>query len=134
MNFPLDSECNPALKQSAHPGSCLLAKYAIAAEKQGAYWDMTSAIYDALPQNEEEILKLADIIQIDRNKLFADAHSKDVEKDLEKQIQKAINFGINGTPTIVIDGIEHKTALPYYKLKTLVKQAKNRHKAEKQGN
>jgi len=128
MNFPLDTNCNPALKQSVHPGACTLAKYALAAERQGAYWDMTSALYDNLPQNEEEILRLADKIQIDRNKLFADAHSDDVKKDLEKQIQKAINFSINGTPTIVIDGIEHKTALPYYKLKTLVKQARSRHK------
>ncbi len=131
MNFPLDTECNPALRQTVHPGACTLAKYALAAERQGAYWDMSSAIYDNLPQNEEDILKLADSIQIDRKKLFTDAHSDDVKKDLEKQIQKAINFGINGTPTIVIDGIEHKSALPYYKLKTLVKQAKNRHKAEK---
>lgn len=131
MNFPLDSECNVALKQTIHPGACTLAKYALAAERQGAYWDMTSALYDNLPQNEDDILKLADTIQIDMNKLYADAHSDEVKQDLEKQTQKAINFGINGTPTIVIDGIEHKSALPYYKLKTLVKQAKNRHRGEK---
>ena len=131
INFPLDTECNPALKQTIHPGACMLARYALAAERQGAYWDMASAIYDKLPQNEEDVLKLADEIQIDRNKLRTDAHSDTVNSDLSKQIQKAVNFGIAGTPTIVIDGIEHKSALPYYKLKTLVKQARARHRNEK---
>ena len=131
MNFPLDAECNPALKQTVHPGACMLARYALAAEKQGAYWDMSSAIYDNMPQNEEDVLNLAETIQIDRNKLYTDAHSDAVKSDLSKQIQKAVNFGIAGTPTIVIDGIEHKSALPYYKLKTFVKQAKTRHRNEK---
>ena len=128
MNFPLDAECNPALRQTIHTGACMLAKYALAAERQGAYWDMASAIYDSLPQNEDDVLTLANKIGIDKNKLYIDAHSDDVASDLQKQIQKGINFGINGTPTIVVDGIEHKSAMPYYKLKTLVKQAKNRHK------
>ena len=131
INFPLDSECNPALKQSMHPGACLLAKYALAAERQGAYWDMASAIYDKLPMTEEEILNLADIVNINKEQLKRDAHSEDVASDLSKQIAKAMNFGIKGTPTIVIDGIEHKSALPYYKLKTFVHQAKARHKQEK---
>ena len=89
---------------------------------------MASAIYDNLPQNEDDVLTLSNKIGIDKNKLYIDAHSDDVASDLQKQIQKGINFGINGTPTIVVDGIEHKSAMPYYKLKTLVKQAKNRHK------
>lgn len=131
MNFPLDMECNSALKQTIHSGACMLARYALAAERQGAYWDMTSAIYDNMPQNEDEVLKLAEKIKIDKDKLFADAHSDVVKSDLSKQIQKAVNFGIAGTPTIVIDGIEHRSALPYYRLKTLVKQAKTRHGSKK---
>ncbi len=131
MNFPLDNECNPALSMKIHPGACMLAKYALAAERQGAYWDMVSAIYDNLPNSEEEILNLADKLQIDKNKLHNDAYSDDVQNDLMKQIEKAMNFGINGTPTIVIDEIEHKTALPYYQMKTFVHQARNRHRHEK---
>jgi len=128
VNFPLDSECNTAIKQMIHPGACLLARYALAAQKQGAYWDMTSAIYDNVPQNEEEAANLADIIKIDKERLKQDANSDEIKKELERQIQQALNFGIAGTPTIVIDGIEHRSAMPYYKLKTLVKQAKARHK------
>lgn len=131
MNFPLDNECNPALSMRIHPGACMLAKYALAAERQGAYWDMVSAIYDNMPGSEEEILNLADKLQIDKNKLHNDAYSDEVQNDLAKQIEKAMNFGINGTPTIVIDGIEHKTALPYYQMKTFVHQARNRHRHEK---
>lgn len=131
MNFPLDSECNPLLKDSVHPGSCLIAKYALAAEKQGAYWDMVSAIYDKIPNNENDVLNLADELGLDKDKLKKDAYSDEISEHLAKQIQKGINFGIKGTPTIVIDGIQHNSALPYFKLKTLVHQAENRHKADK---
>lgn len=131
INFPLDMECNPVLKNMVHPGACMLARYALAAEKQGAYWDMASAIYDNLPFNEEAVLDLADKIGINKEQLKKDAYSEDVILDLDKQIQKAINFGIKGTPTIVIDDIEHMTALPYPKLKELVKQAKMRHRRDK---
>lgn len=131
INFPLDMECNPVIKNMIHPGACMLARYALAAERQDAYWNMASAIYDNLPFNEEAVLNLADTIGISKEQLKKDAYSEDVISDLDKQIQKAINFGIKGTPTIVIDDIEHRSALPYPKLKELVKQARARHRHNK---
>ncbi len=131
INFPLDMECNPVIKNMIHPGACMFARYALAAERQGAYWDMASAIYDTLPFSEDAILNLADKIGINKEQLKKDAYSEDVISDLDKQIQKAINFGIKGTPTIVIDDIEHRSALPYPKLKELVKQARARHRHDK---
>ena len=82
----------PCIVYEIHPGACMLAKYALAAERQGAYWDMVSAIYDNLPNSEEEILNLADKLQIDKNKLHNDAYSDDVQNDLMKQIEKAMKF------------------------------------------
>ncbi len=132
INFPLDAECNPMITNTVHPGACMLARYALAAEKQGAYWDMASAIYDVMPSNDENmILNLADKIGIDKEQLKKDVNSEEVKQNLDKQIQKAINFGIKGTPTIVIDDIEHRTALPYNKMKEYTKQAKARHKHAK---
>lgn len=130
INFPLDSECNPMLRDSVHPNSCMLSRYALAAEKQGAYWDMTSLLYDNLPNSEEEILTLAKSLDIDTNKLYKDANSNEIKEELSKQIERAINADIKGTPTIVMDGIEFRSALPYYKLKTYAKQAANRHKKD----
>ena len=131
INFPLDMECNPVIKNMIHPGACMFARYALAAERQGAYWDMASAIYDTLPFSEDAVLNLADKIGINKEQLKKDAYGEDVISDLDKQIQKAINFGIKGTPTIVIDDIEHRSALPYPKLKELVKQARARHRHDK---
>lgn len=129
INFPLDAECNPVITNSVHPGACMLARYALAAEKQGAYWDMASAIYNIMPNmDENEILNLADVIKINKEQLKKDAYSDEIKEELDKQMQKAINFGIKGTPTIVIDDIEHRTALPYNKMKEYTKQAKARHR------
>ena len=85
-----------------------------------------------MPNTDENmILSLADVVHINREQLKKDAYSEEIKTELDKQIQKAINFGIQGTPTIVIDDIEHRSALPYIKMREFTKQAKARHKHAK---
>lgn len=131
MNFPLDSACNINIRQTVHPGSCILAKYALAAENQGSYWGMTNEIFDNMPSDENQILELAKKIGMDEKLLYKDAHSKEIDEILKRQIQRAMDAGIKGTPTLIIDGIEYQSAMPYPKIKILVKQARNRHKNSK---
>ncbi len=133
MNFPLDTSCNQYIPHTVHPGACTLAKYALAAKKQGKYWDMSNLIFDEHPSNEADILYLSEKLNIDIAQLVNDVASKEVESELLKQIDTAHQKGIYGTPTIVIDDIPYMSAMPYYKIKTLYNQAKKRHKkAQKQ--
>ena len=41
-NLPLDTDCNKYLQAPFHVGSCIDARYSIAAEKQGKLWDMNN--------------------------------------------------------------------------------------------
>ncbi len=131
VNFPLDMACNPTVTKKIHPGSCILSKYALAAQYQGNYWGMVSAIYNKLPKDEKEILNAAKAIGLDSNKLYADAHSKQIDEYLENQVYRGINEKIMGTPTIIIDGIPHSEIMPYFKLQELVKQSRARHAKQK---
>ena len=136
MNIPSTrrrSSCNQYIPHTVHPGACTLAKYALAAKKQGKYWDMSNLIFDEHPSNEADILYLSEKLNIDIAQLVNDVASKEVESELLKQIDTAHQKGIYGTPTIVIDDIPYMSAMPYYKIKTLYNQAKKRHKkAQKQ--
>ncbi len=127
VNFPLDSSCNPTVTKKIHPGSCILAKYALAAQNQGNYWGMVSLIYNSMPRNEEEILELAEKIGIDPDKLYNDAHSERTDEYLQSQIYRGIGEKVIATPTLIIDGIPHTEAMPYYRLQELVKQSRARH-------
>ena len=116
-NTPLDAACNPALTTSMHPGSCRLAKYVIAAGKQGKYWDMNNLLFDKEFETEDEILTAAARLGLDTRKLKEDAYSDETAAELQKEIQEAIDFGIDGTPAIRINQETKIGILPYEELK-----------------
>ena len=126
VNFPLDSACNPSVVRKIHPGGCILSKYALAAQNQGNYWGMVSLIYNNLPKDEKRLLKLSETIGLDSDKLYIDAHSKQIDEVLENQVYRGLGYKIMGTPTIIIDNIPHSEIMPYYRLKELVKQSRKR--------
>lgn len=117
-NLPLDKECNPALPGQMHPGSCLMAKYAIAAGYQGKYWDMNALLFDKEFQGEDSIVNNAKSIRgLNIEKLQKDAHSDKVMKELQKEIDEANSIGIDGVPALRIN-IETKIGIiPYEELK-----------------
>jgi len=101
-NLPLDTECNAHLVRPFHKGSCVAARYELAAAKQGKSWDMSNILFQYKPKTEEEILKLAKGLHLDLNKLQEDANSIEISQELRKEIDEAYKKGINGTPTVLI--------------------------------
>lgn len=130
-NFPLDNECNESIKTPFHIGSCMLSRYAIAAEKQGHFWDMNSTLFDHQPKvedkglTEDDVLKLAKSLGLDTAKLEEDAHSAEVKEKLSEDIDESLKLKINGTPTMVINGVVYTGIKPYPELKKLLEQVKS---------
>ena len=123
-NYPLDNECNRFLTRPMHPGACLNAKYAIAAEKQGKLWDMNDILFENKPTVEYTILELAKERGFDVEKLEKDANSAETLKQLKSEIEEAHNKGIIGTPSIAI-GEKTYTGLKHYdEFVTIIKDAK----------
>lgn len=122
-NLPLDTECNKNLRFPLHEGSCLMAKYSIAAENQNRLWDLNSELFEKKPKTEDEVLKIAKSIGFDTIKLREDANSFDTSEKLSKDIEAATSLGIIGTPTIVINGKVLTGIKPYYELKELLIKA-----------
>ncbi len=112
-NLPLDMECNGYLLSPFHQGSCIDAKYAIAAEKQGKFWDMNDILFQHKPKTEEEILKLIEGKDFDVEKLQEDANSTETSKQIKAEIDDAHKRGINGTPTTMINNNAYVGIKPY---------------------
>lgn len=102
-NLPLDTDCNAYLRSPFHQGSCIDAKYAVAAEKQGKFWEMNNILFEKKPKTEAEILKLVEKMDFDIDKLQEDANSIETAQQIKEDIDDAYKKGINGTPTTMIN-------------------------------
>ena len=119
-NMPLDTACNKYLRREFHNGSCMMAKYAIAAEKQGKFWDMNTQLFEKQPATEKEILEIAKKLNLDLTKLQDDANSLDTMHKIQADIDEAYSLGINGTPSTAINGKSQVGIKSYSELKQWV--------------
>ncbi len=108
-NFPLCTECNPFIMQTilGHEDSCMLARYAYAAEKQGDFWAMNTLLFDAKPVDEKAVISLAGKLGLDVKKLEQDANSIEAMNAVRNDIELATDQGFNGTPVTVVNGKSH---------------------------
>ena len=121
-NYPLDTECNPYLQAPFHVGSCVDARYSVAAEKQGRLWEMNEILFENKPQTEEVILKLAKKAKFDTQKLQEDANSTETFEKIKADIDFAAHKGINGTPTTMINNEAYVGVKTYKEFKEWVKK------------
>ena len=119
-NYPFDKECNPYISINMHPNACFMAKGAIAARKQGNYWEMASLLYENQPIKTDEMMKLAEQLGFDKNKFMTDFNSEDTAKEIEQELEKAADLEIDSTPTMYVNGDKIVGVKPYYELKDIL--------------
>lgn len=119
-NLPFDKECNPYISINMHPNACFMAKGAIAAGKQGNYWEMSSLLYENQPTNINAMLKLAEQLGFNKDKFVKDLEADTTSKEIEKELVQANKLEIDSTPTIYINGDKIVGVKPYYELKDLL--------------
>ena len=93
------------VKLIGHPHGEIAARAALAADKQGKFWEMHHKIFDnqkALEQRDLE--RYAKELGLDVGKLVADMKSPAVTDQIEKDKKLSEGLGIDHTPTIYING------------------------------
>ena len=88
-NFPFDKECNKVIEINMHPKACFMARGAIAARKQGNYWEMSSLLYENQPTNMEKMLKIADKLGFDKEQFIKDMNSDETNAEIQKELDNA---------------------------------------------
>jgi len=123
-DFPLNSECNPTVRRTIHPNGCVAAYYARAARKQGKFWDLATLMFENQNDlSERNILKLAESIGLDTEKLKKDAYAPEVKEEIASDIQKAKYLGISGTPGYIIGIKKYEGIMPYSQLKKMITES-----------
>ena len=84
-------------------GSEEAARVALAARKQGKYWEVHRALLSARGQaNEASALKLAEELGLDMEQLKADMESAEVKAEIAQSEDLAKKMGVNGTPHFLV--------------------------------
>ena len=84
-------------------GSEEAAKAALAAKRQGKYWEFHQALMSNKGQNNEaNSLKAAEALGLNMDKFKADMKSAEVTEELDKMKALAKKMGISGTPHFLV--------------------------------
>lgn len=91
---------------SSHPHAETAARAAVAAKRQGRFWEMHRALFDAQETGLEKsrILKLARSLGLDVQKFQADLESEAVADDVARDRRAADALELSGTPLIYVNG------------------------------
>ena len=98
---------------TAHPGAMLAAKAAVAAGKQGKFWEMHDLLFDLVqhsaelpgPDRIKEFAKEnAGKMGLDTAQWEKDLNSTEVEEDVNVDVTEGRAADVIGTPTIFISG------------------------------
>lgn len=91
--------------ESIHPHAMGASQAAIAAQKQGKFWEM----HDLLFKNQralqpEKLVEYAQQLGLDIEKFKADMNSDEVKQNVRDDMRLATTVGVRGTPTLFVNG------------------------------
>ncbi len=110
-NYPLDRECNPALKRTIHPGACLQASAVLCAEPQGRERTFGRRVFETSAKDFESLLRVAKDLGMDARAFEACLGAPETAKRLAADIEAAEKAGVNATPTLFVDGRRYQGSL-----------------------
>lgn len=87
-----------------HSNAEFAATAALAAHKQGKFWALHDAMFSSRNLSRDNILVLAQKNGLDIKRFQADLDSTEVRETLIRDIQDGDRAGVEGTPTIFVNG------------------------------
>lgn len=111
-HFPLDSACNPLLKQPMHQSACTLARAAICAQDQGKFDEMDDALFRN-QKDKKPVMDIARSLGLEPGRFQACVTAPETERRLQADIAAAMRDGVKGTPTYVIAGQVRSGEFPW---------------------
>lgn len=106
------------------PGSTEAAKVAIAASKQGKYFEFHKAMFASGRASKESALKAAEQIGLNMEKVKADSAAPETEALLAKMTEIGKRMFVDGTPTFIVGEKTNPGAADYDSLKQLVDETR----------
>jgi protein-disulfide isomerase len=90
---------------SLHPNALPAAQAAVAAQKQGKFWEMHTVLFSRNQGLGADALKsYAQQIGLDVQKFETDMASPETKSQIQEDMRLSRQIGVRGTPTIFVNG------------------------------
>lgn len=94
---------------------------ALAANKQGKFWEMHDLLFaNQQDLSDEKFVELAKQLGLDQAKFKADLADPAIAKQIEEDSALANKLGVRGTPGFFVNGVEVKGAKPFPEFKQII--------------
>ena len=81
------------------------AKAALAADRQGKFWEYHDKVFENFRQlNEEALKQFAKGLDLDMNRFEKDRSSSEIAAIITRDMREANRIGVRGTPTLFVNG------------------------------
>jgi protein-disulfide isomerase len=111
-NLPLES----------HSQAFSSAQAAFCAGEKGAFWQYHDALFASEDLSPDALNKLASSLHLDLSEFTACMKSEASRMAVQRDINEAQRFGINSTPTFIINGRLFRGALSFEDFKTAIER------------
>ncbi len=102
-----------------------IARYVLAAGKQGKYAEMHEAVGKESSLDKEKLIAIATKIGLDAKKLEADANGDEIKNKMAANRKYSEKLKISGVPFLIINGKPNPGALLNEKLAETIKESQN---------
>ena len=104
-----------------HSDAYRAATAALAAQKQGKFWEMHYALFGHHQDlSMASILGIAKDLKLDEARLRTDMESREIHDIVARDLQDGNNAGVEGTPTIFINGQRYNGRIELPSLRPLI--------------
>lgn len=103
-HFPVNTICNPALKEDLHPRACEAAWAAEAARRQDKFWSFHDALFAADLNADVAIAEVAEKVGLDLAQFESDRGGDEVRTRVKAGLELGIRLGVDETPAIFVNG------------------------------
>lgn len=101
---------------------------ALAAHKQGKFWEYSSKLWDNQPRLGDELfVEIAKELELDVDQFNKDRVSKDIMDQAQRDFMDGQEAGVQGTPHFVIDGNALSGAQPFENFEKAILEAIEAH-------
>ena len=121
-NFPLDQSCNVSVQSKMHPHACSAAKLSRCAGANGKFWELHNQLFDNQPDiNEKNVLAWAkEYGGLSDTQIKECLESKDVAAKINDDVRQANEAGLQGTPTLFINGRKYDGSNDINELRSII--------------
>ncbi len=104
-----------------HPDAPLAHRAAMAAARQGRFWEMHDLIFEGKRNlKKENLLAEARSLNLDMTRFTADLESDEIRKQVEADLLEGKRLGIDGTPEFFVNGRPLSGARPLEQFQILI--------------